>query len=194
MKTKELLAITLQKLMKTENLDKISIKKLTEECGINRQTFYYHFSDIYDLVYWMLDKEGNKLINDSKVLSNPENVVIYLYDYLIANEETILAVYYSLGKTILERYIVDKTQTFLFSLLNNNPKLDHVLKSIKLEVCSFFKYAFVNYAFEWIRNGMSRQDKLSLITKGNVISNCVINTAIDFQRQFDEDNKRGLLS
>ena len=31
-------------------LDKITIKDLVEICGVNRQTFYYHFDDVYDLL------------------------------------------------------------------------------------------------------------------------------------------------
>lgn len=40
----------LKELMKRKPLDKISIRELTDGCGVNRQTFYYHFADIYDLV------------------------------------------------------------------------------------------------------------------------------------------------
>ena len=31
-------------------LNKITINDITEDCGVNRMTFYYHFKDIYDLV------------------------------------------------------------------------------------------------------------------------------------------------
>ena len=31
-------------------MDKITVKDIVEECGINRNTFYYYFADIYDLI------------------------------------------------------------------------------------------------------------------------------------------------
>ena len=48
--TKKALAASLKKLLEQKTLDKITVVDLAEDCGVNRQTFYYHFQDIYDLV------------------------------------------------------------------------------------------------------------------------------------------------
>ena len=50
--TKQILEESLKKLMLQKPLDKITIRDLTEDCGISRMAFYYHFKDIYDLVEW----------------------------------------------------------------------------------------------------------------------------------------------
>ena len=50
--TKSLLAASLKELMEIKPVEKISIRELTEKCQFNRQTFYYHFEDIYDLLKW----------------------------------------------------------------------------------------------------------------------------------------------
>ena len=38
------------KLLNERPLNKITIKDIVEECGINRNTFYYHFRDVPDLI------------------------------------------------------------------------------------------------------------------------------------------------
>ncbi|MGE5632222.1 MAG: hypothetical protein ACM3TR_14160 [Caulobacteraceae bacterium] len=48
--TKKALANSLKKLMKSLPLNKISVKNIVDDSGLNRQTFYYHFQDIYDLL------------------------------------------------------------------------------------------------------------------------------------------------
>ena len=48
--TKKALADSLKDLLRTRPLSKVTIADITEGCGINRMTFYYHFRDIYDLV------------------------------------------------------------------------------------------------------------------------------------------------
>lgn len=48
--TKQILEESLKKIMLQKPLDKITIRDLTEDCGISRMAFYYHFKDIYDLV------------------------------------------------------------------------------------------------------------------------------------------------
>ena len=50
--TKTMLAQALDDLLKTTPLQKVSVKSLCEQCGAERQTFYYHFKDILDVIEW----------------------------------------------------------------------------------------------------------------------------------------------
>lgn len=43
--------------MKRKSVQKITIQELADECGISRYTFYYHFTDIYDCLSWMLQSD-----------------------------------------------------------------------------------------------------------------------------------------
>lgn len=51
--TKRVLAGALKDLMADMPLSKISVGLITKHCGVNRQTFYYHFKDKFDLVSWI---------------------------------------------------------------------------------------------------------------------------------------------
>ena len=48
--TKQLLAQSLQELMATTPLEKISVNDIVDHANVGRNTFYYHFEDKYDLV------------------------------------------------------------------------------------------------------------------------------------------------
>ncbi|WP_324249739.1 TetR family transcriptional regulator, partial [Faecalitalea cylindroides] len=52
MDTKYLLAEALKICMKKAPLEKITVKDITDTCGISRQTYYRHFQDKQDLVNW----------------------------------------------------------------------------------------------------------------------------------------------
>ncbi len=41
-------------LITTKNIDKVTVKDVVEQCGITRQTFYYHFQDLLDVIEWGL--------------------------------------------------------------------------------------------------------------------------------------------
>ena len=56
--TKRALEASLKKLLLRKPLNKITISDITEDCGVNRMTFYYHFKDIYDLVDWILMEDA----------------------------------------------------------------------------------------------------------------------------------------
>ena len=43
---------------------KITIQKLAGQCGVNRQTFYYHFDNIYDLMSKAFEYE---LVHESRI-------------------------------------------------------------------------------------------------------------------------------
>ena len=55
--TKKALADSLKELTREKTFDKISVKDISEKCGINRQTFYYHFIDKFDLLEWIYKTE-----------------------------------------------------------------------------------------------------------------------------------------
>ena len=60
--TKRALEASLKKLLLRKPLNKITINDITEDCGVNRMTFYYHFKDIYDLVDWILVEDAAKVL------------------------------------------------------------------------------------------------------------------------------------
>ena len=56
--TKRALEASLKELLHHKPLDKITVSDLTDHCGVNRMTFYYHFKDIYDLVEWCCEEDA----------------------------------------------------------------------------------------------------------------------------------------
>ena len=48
--TKKAIVESFLKLLKEKPVEKITIKDIVEDCGINRNTFYYHFDDIPSLM------------------------------------------------------------------------------------------------------------------------------------------------
>ncbi len=55
-KTKYRLAQSMKECMKTTSVDNITVKQITESCGVTRQTFYRNFMDKFDLINWYFDK------------------------------------------------------------------------------------------------------------------------------------------
>lgn len=56
--TKKAIAEGLKELCHHKDFNKISVRDITEQCGLNRQTFYYHFQDKYELLDWIYYQEG----------------------------------------------------------------------------------------------------------------------------------------
>ena len=59
--TKSEIVNTLGALLQTKRLDDITVTELVERCGISRQAFYYHFSDLYGVVDYAIRQFRDKL-------------------------------------------------------------------------------------------------------------------------------------
>ena len=63
-KTETMLCVAFMELLKKCPFSKITIQKLSGQCGVNRQTFYYHFDNIYDLMSKAFEYE---LVHESRI-------------------------------------------------------------------------------------------------------------------------------
>lgn len=68
-KTKEALISAFHELILQEEFDKITVTDLVEKCEISRQTFYYHFGDIHNMLTWAFDSETKRICENQ----NPDN-------------------------------------------------------------------------------------------------------------------------
>ena len=68
--TKENIASVFLDLLESKPIDRISVKDVVEVCGITRQTFYYHFTDIFDLLSYALEKKEACLLQKTETTSD----------------------------------------------------------------------------------------------------------------------------
>ena len=51
--TKRVIIDSFKELASKKNTSDITVKEITDKCGLKRQTFYNHFKDKYDLIKWI---------------------------------------------------------------------------------------------------------------------------------------------
>ena len=61
-RTRRELSAALRELLRQRPLDQLRVRELTERCGLRRQSFYYHFKDVYDLFAWSVRQERALLL------------------------------------------------------------------------------------------------------------------------------------
>ncbi len=105
--TKRNLAAALKELMRQKGPDKITIREITEKCGCNRQTFYYHFEDIYDLLKWLYQQDIVMLQNKQKEGNSWQEEILMLLDYLTKNRSVCINTLNSMGYRNLRRFFYE---------------------------------------------------------------------------------------
>ena len=137
--TKDALAMELRKELRAKPLSKIKVGELASACGIRRQTFYYHFEDIYSLLSYMLRQDGEALIEKHKGLENWRAALLDMFEYIKTNEATFIHIYDSIGRESLEalfyndiavvaKKINESFEGILSSSLRNNEYIDFLTK------------------------------------------------------------------
>ncbi len=102
--TKKMLAASLKKLMSEKPLHAITVKEITEKCGMHRQTFYYHFEDVHDLVRWMYEEEAFDLLMRSEEVLCWQDKILQLFGYISANREMCVCTLNSLSRETLKDF------------------------------------------------------------------------------------------
>lgn len=102
--TKHALATALKEAMAQKSLDKITISELTHACSIRRQSFYYHFEDIYDLLRWMFENEAISLLRQQEGALLWKEGLLQLFHYLEENRAVCLCALRSMGREHIRRF------------------------------------------------------------------------------------------
>lgn len=160
--TKRALAASLKKMLERTTLDQITVVDLAEDCGVNRQTFYYHFQDIYDLTEWIFLDEATRALGDKTTSSDWQEGFLRIFHWAQENRSLVRNAYRSVSREALEKYLYDVTHGLLMGVVEEQAAGRSVDGRTKERIANFFQYAFVGLLLEWISGGM-REDPEELV-------------------------------
>ena len=152
--TQTLLKNALVELMQKQHISKISVRTLCETAGINRSTFYLHYSDPYDLLS-QVEQEvldnltrylNHKSITDIKPMST--QVLSNFLDYVKENDD--------LFKALLSEncdFAFQKDLMELAQVISSQPNQSLDPKTIEY-VKVFCIPGAINVLQKWLQDGM----------------------------------------
>ena len=175
--TKRALEASLKKLLKEKPLNKITINDITEDCGVNRMTFYYHFKDIYDLVDWILMEDAAKAMEGRQSFDTWTEAFLDILHQLRDNKALVLNVYRSVGREQVEQYLYKLLDPMLKEFADRECYDITVQDDDKQFVVDFYKYALVGVGLEWIRRDM-KEDPVRMTERLNILLHGDIQRAV----------------
>ena len=175
MKTEHRLAEALKSMMSELPLEEISVAALARRCKVNRQTFYYHFHDIYELAEWSLMKETESALAGRVTTNTWQEALRDLFDLVIENRKYIGGLLHPSTRDHLESYINHLTDAFFLEILSELSQGLSLKKEDEEFIAAFYRHAFVGMIIDWVISGMKETPeemirKLRLIIEGNLIS------------------------
>lgn len=145
---KATIARSFMEVSKTKSVDKITVKDLVEACHISRQTFYYHFQDILDVIEWSVQQAFEEILEHSSGTQAPE---VALRSFIEASSEADLLLQkllHSQRREQVERIFVNAVRSYLQEMLaRQEPKPDLSLADAKV-MLDFCTYGIVGLLLE----------------------------------------------
>lgn len=171
--TQKAIAESLIKLLNEKPLDKITIKDIVEDCGINRNTFYYHFEDIPSLVKMILNGETQKVLLRQEEVVSWEEDFIRAAQFALQNKRVVYHIYNSVQREDAEKYLYDIAGDVMWHYVEAVAAGSRAKEEDKRLIADFYKSALVGMTLDWLNNGMKYSPeplirRLGIMLKGNI--------------------------
>ena len=160
--TQKAIKETFLTLLDEKPLSQISVKMLVEACGINRNTFYYHYADIPALIEEIVTGEAERIIAQYPTIDTLRDGLSAVLEFASANRRSLLHIYNSVNRDIFERYlwkvcdhIVEAYGVKALKGINIGPLDREIMKR-------FYKCECFGLAIEWMDGGLPENFNLQL--------------------------------
>lgn len=179
--TKESLGAALKQMLTVKPIDKITVKDLVEICGVNRQTFYYHFDDVYDLLEWVFEEDANRVLPSEVVYEHWRDDVMMFFKYLADNSVFALNIYNSNSRIYMLRYFKRRLQECFRSfaiIVSEGKNIDRTDFEFVVE---FYANGIVGLISQWLDLGMQLPKEITQDRFLKLLDNSVENMLARFQ-------------
>ncbi len=171
--TKRALEASLKRLLLQKPLTKITINDITEDCGVSRMTFYYHFKDIYDLIEWCCIEDGARALQGKKTSDTWQEGLMNVFQVMMENKSFILNVYRNVSHEQIHNYLCKLVHGLILNVVEEKSKGMDVRTKDKQMIADFYEYAFVGVLLSWINQDMKEDPEylvgcIARIMQGNL--------------------------
>ena len=152
--TKKAIAEGMKEILKIKTFDKVTVSDITKHCGLNRQTFYYHFQDKFDLVDWIYYNDLIAVVVKDLTFENWDEKIMQMLITIKNND-------YFYENT-LKASVEDEFRLYLFRVTSELffDIISSVIPNMKLEnkelrfIADFYAYGIIGIIISWVQRGM----------------------------------------
>ncbi len=152
--TKQAIKDTFIDLLRTKPFDKITVRDIVESCEINRNTFYYYYSDIYDLLEEVFKIELTEITTVHETGASWIKGFTKVGEVAYSNKKIISNICSSRSYEYLENYMYKACRFVIVDLVSQMAEGMDVPDSDIEFISSFYEHAFFGIISEWFRTGM----------------------------------------
>ncbi len=154
--TKNAIVDAYEKLAKTIPLKNLTVGEIAKEAGVNRQTFYYHFHDIYDLTIY---SAKNIYRSELKGENDFSTFLMKLYKLFMDKKSSILNLYHHTERYELKRIFQETFHDVADNLVTEASLNKHLPEEEHDIAVKFTMFMTAEFLLTWVDKGMNMDEK-----------------------------------
>ena len=152
--TREAIKATFIKLLEERQFSDITVKSIVEECGINRNSFYYHFQDIPALIEEIIMDHLDRFIQKYPTIDSAETALNAAADFTMENRRAMLHIYQSANRDIYERYLWKECEYFVSAYGKTFSFTSDISEEDRRIIMHFYKCECFGLVIDWLNRRM----------------------------------------
>lgn len=153
--TREKIEESCLKMLNERPLNQITVKAIVEDCGINRNSFYYHFADIPTLLGEIVTEYADRLIAEYAQADSLEECLAAASQFARENKRAVLHVYRSANRDIYEQHLIrvchDVVVAYLKTAFGDVP----ITREDAEALVRFFQCELIGQILTWLESDMN---------------------------------------
>lgn len=146
-------------LLEQRPLDKISVVDIAEHCGVNRNTFYYYYCDIYALVREVLETELDSVLNAQPPCENWYQLTMRVASFARENRRRVYHLYQSSQRDLLEneyyQVVFGAVEKLVRRTAGDLPVAEEDIQSL----AALYTATLVGLLQSWLHYGMKHDEE-----------------------------------
>ena len=150
--TKKAIIASFMHLASKKPLEKITVRDIVDDCGINRNTFYYHFQDIYAVLEEVCLSGTAKMKPELPLGEMLSHLFSVLINYAARYPRAMVHIAASIGQSGAERYFAKGFDGTVFEVLSRETGGNKEAADLRAATV-FLRHAFIGLFVDWINAG-----------------------------------------
>ena len=157
---KSVIADTFSEMLEKEDIDKITVTRLIAQCHISRQTFYYHFKDIMDVLEWTFRRATQELVEQSLNAKDRLKALTAYITFVRQNRTKLKKLLYSRRWVQIEGMLVEAVTVYLAELARNRvPDIELSVDDLEV-MLTFYACGMVGVLLRYVDKPNLNEEKL----------------------------------
>lgn len=144
-------------LLDQKPITRISVKDIVEECGINRNSFYYHYADINELVTEIIREEIDNAVGGHKVVDSLEACFEVALSFILDHKKPMYHIFNSLSRDAFEKALLDVCEYAISSYLKGYKGFEELSENDRKMIINLYKYEMFGAIIDWLNSGMKNE-------------------------------------